>query len=101
LQREIPAEPAKGEANVIALMIRFSDGKKVARRFYYDDPIQVRIPIKFLGFPVFLLFFPHSSVVFKFIITNNPFSDAVVIVQVCGIASGNGEIRDRYHASEA
>lgn len=41
LQREIPPEPAKGEPNVLSLMIRFGDGKKVTRRFYYDDPIQL------------------------------------------------------------
>jgi hypothetical protein len=36
---KLPLEPEKGE-NVISLMIRLDSGKKVARRFYLDDPIK-------------------------------------------------------------
>jgi FAS-associated factor 2 len=36
---KLPLEPEKGE-NVISLMIRLDNGKKVARRFYIDDPIK-------------------------------------------------------------
>jgi len=39
LLSEIPLEPEKGE-NVISLMIRFHNGKKITRRFHMDDPIK-------------------------------------------------------------